>query len=81
MTSRARAIVRQASTLVKNKTAKSWLFNDEFGNWEKQANEWIEKAQVKLAHKSEEAQNKEIAQVLAFLAVEATLQSATKKGR
>ena len=47
----ARAVVRAAAGLVRNRAARAWLFDDPHGSWEKQAREMLldEKVQTRAA--------------------------------
>lgn len=59
---------------------KSWLFNDEFGNWEKRAQACIERTDSKARElgMTEGQQDAEIVVQIQFLAVEAVINQARK---
>lgn len=80
MDNRARNIVRTASKGVKNKTAKSWLFNDEAGTWERRAQDCIERTDPKARElgMTDEQQDEEIVIQLQSLAITTVLSQAQK---
>lgn len=77
---RARRIVRLAADQVKNPSTKSWLLADERGTWEKAARDYLEKTADKARSlgMSEDKVDEEIAVVLGFQALQASLEHARK---
>lgn len=82
-TERARKIVKLAAKKTKIKSVKHWLEFDERGVWEKEARHLIEKTseKAKTAGWNDEAVDDQIADYLVFLALEATLKDAKKRGK
>lgn len=78
--SRARRIVKLAAA--EPTSAATWLLLDEYGTWEKTAEEYIEKAKAVAGsnNMSEEQVDMAIATELILLALEAMTRDALKRG-
>lgn len=73
-----------AARNVKASSVKAWLTNDEYGTWEKTAQDYLDKvpelkAQKNLHHMTDEQIDDEIAYVIGLAALEAALKNAEKK--
>lgn len=79
--SRARDIVRLASTKTRSPMLKAWLFNDEQGIWERDAQTLLDhsEALAKQHGLTEEQHNLEIACFLVLRGLEAVLKDAKKR--
>ena len=77
---RARRIVEQASKIARNNYSREWLRRDEFGTWEKNAEKLLEESAERAAQlgMTEEAVDKEIANVLALTSVRAQISAKNK---
>lgn len=80
-TKRARGIVRLAATMVKNKSAKSWLHDDPRGAWELLARDLLVETALKATQLelSVERVDEQIATYLGYLSLKAMLPTARRR--